>query len=160
MYCIYFTIYRGLKLPPFYIGSTSIKRIQQGYHGSVSSAKWEKIWKTELVERPDLFETIIIPNQFAESAKEIVLLEQKWQKLFDVVNSPLFINQSYANKGFFASPESARKAMETKKRRGTNKLSPETIAKIIAKNTGKKRGPLSDETKKKLSLVKKGVYFI
>jgi hypothetical protein len=37
MYCVYLTIYKGNNLPPFYIGSTSIDKIDGGYHGSVMS---------------------------------------------------------------------------------------------------------------------------
>ena len=32
MYCVYLTIYTGNKLPPFYIGSTSLKKINKGYN--------------------------------------------------------------------------------------------------------------------------------
>ena len=31
MYCVYLTIYRGNKLPPFYIGYSSINKIKAGY---------------------------------------------------------------------------------------------------------------------------------
>lgn len=156
MYCVYLTIYRGKSLPPFYIGSTSIKKIDQGYRGSVSSAKWGEVWKRELKENPTLFSTMIIPNQLAQSPTEILKLERKWQLAFDVVKNPLFVNESYAIRGFCSTPESARKAMETKRRRGTNRLSPETIEKIRQKNIGAKRPPVKEETRQKISSKHKG----
>jgi hypothetical protein len=55
MYCVYLTIYKGNKLPPFYIGSTSIEKIYKNYKGSVESKKYGKIWKNEIKNCSDLF---------------------------------------------------------------------------------------------------------
>jgi hypothetical protein len=52
IYCTYLTIYSGNKLPPFYIGSTSVNRISNGYHGSVSSKRYKSIWLEELKTNP------------------------------------------------------------------------------------------------------------
>ena len=39
MYCVYITTYNGYKLPKYYIGSTSTKKIEsEKYYGSVSSS--------------------------------------------------------------------------------------------------------------------------
>ena len=60
MYCVYLTKYTGNKLPSYYIGSTSLKRIENGYRGSVSSKEYKNIWKSELIDNPHLFEIEII----------------------------------------------------------------------------------------------------
>lgn len=61
---MYLTIYRGDKFPPLYIGSTSIKRLNEGYIGSVKSVKYQKLWKQEQKQNPDLFETKILSTYF------------------------------------------------------------------------------------------------
>lgn len=33
IYCTYITFYRGSKLPPFYIGHSTIKKVEKGYRG-------------------------------------------------------------------------------------------------------------------------------
>ena len=55
IYCTYLTVYTGNKLPPFYIGSTSVDNISKGYRGSVLSKNYKSIWKQELHSHPDLF---------------------------------------------------------------------------------------------------------
>jgi hypothetical protein len=35
MFAVYLTSYKGNKLPPFYIGSSSVSALNSGYHGSV-----------------------------------------------------------------------------------------------------------------------------
>lgn len=117
MYCIYFTIYRGKLLPPFYIGSTKIKNIKKGYHGSVSSSEYADTWKSELKNNPHLFETIIIPNQYATTVAEACDLERKWQIAFNVIYDPLFINRCYAKKGFYTTSASAKKGADTRRTR-------------------------------------------
>ena len=95
IYCVYLTVYSGNKLPPFYIGSTSVKRIiEKKYHGSVASKKYKDIWKSELKSHPELFKTIIICT--FESRKEAIEKENKLQKLLNVIRSPLYINQATA----------------------------------------------------------------
>lgn len=39
-YVVYLTMYKGTKLPKWYIGSTNINKINKGYHGSVASEEW------------------------------------------------------------------------------------------------------------------------
>jgi hypothetical protein len=60
IYCTYLTVYKGNKLPPFYIGSTSVVKINNGYRGSVKSKKYKEIWKSELKNNPNLFTTKIV----------------------------------------------------------------------------------------------------
>lgn len=138
IYCVYMTIYLGNKMPPFYIGSTSVENIKKGYKGSVSSSKWKQIWKEEVRNNPHLFRTWIIPNQYKKDKNEILELERKWQEIFDVVENYLFINLSYANKGFFTTQESARKTVETRRKNGNDKPSIDTRNKLsMAKSRDK-----------------------
>ena len=44
MYCVYLTVYSGNLLPMFYIGSSSVKKIQNGYCGSISSKKYKNVF--------------------------------------------------------------------------------------------------------------------
>lgn len=100
IYCTYLTTYRGNKLPPFYIGSSTVKNVESGYRGSVLSKKYKSIWKSELKQNPDLFKTKII--SLHETSEEARAKELKLQKALNVVHSPLYINQAYAKiNGFF-----------------------------------------------------------
>jgi hypothetical protein len=156
MYCVYFTIYTGNRLPPFYVGSTTLDKIQRGYHGSASSALWGSIWKSELRYNPHLFTTYVIPGTKAESAKAVLDIELIWQRAFNVVEDPSFINQAYAKAGFCASPESASKAVATRKRNGRHRCIDETKRKIGAANKGRKLPPVKEETRRKLSQSNRG----
>jgi len=99
-YCVYLTIYRGNKLPPFYIGSSSVEKVNNGYHGSVMSMRYVDTWKSELKNNIHLFETKIISiHTTRELATEN---ECKFQKQLNVVYSPLYINMAYASPtGYF-----------------------------------------------------------
>lgn len=117
VYCVYLTTYRGKALPPFYIGSTSIKKVKNGYHGSVLSAAYKVIWKQELSNHPKLFSTQIL-SQHA-TRQEALEHELKLQKDLDVVNSRLFINKALASGCFGNMGEEALKKMRlTKKAQG------------------------------------------
>lgn len=94
LYCSYLTIYYGNKLPPFYIGSSSIERISNGYHGSVSSKEYHDIWVNELSNHPDLFKTKILKTFYTR--KEAFESELKFQKYFKVVKNSMYINLSVA----------------------------------------------------------------
>lgn len=114
MFCVYMTIYLGDKMPNYYIGSTTLSRHQSGkYFGSVCSAKWGKIWKAELRENFHLFRTFLIPDTVVDTHKEALVFEEIYQRLFDVVNNPDFINQAYANSARSKSKESTQKRLET-----------------------------------------------
>lgn len=93
-FCVYKTIYSGNELPKFYIGSTSVSRINAGYRGSVRSKRWRHLWEKELAANPHLFSTIII--SLHDTRKEALEEEFKIQKHLDVVNSNDFINMAYA----------------------------------------------------------------
>lgn len=99
-FCVYLTVYRGNKLPPFYIGSSSVDKINNGYKGSVDSIKYGSVWKNEIKINKHLFKTIIISTH--KTRKEATQKENKLQKLLNVVKSSLYINMAYAApNGFF-----------------------------------------------------------
>ena len=60
MYCVYLTTYIGDKLPKYYVGSSSLLKIQNGYKGSVSSKEWKHIWNFEIKEHPELFSVAVV----------------------------------------------------------------------------------------------------
>jgi hypothetical protein len=94
IYCVYLTIYRGNKLPPFYIGSTSVKNIKSGYRGSVCSKKYKTIWKDEIKNNEHLFETRILCR--FKDRKEATIKENILHRKLKVITNELYINQSYA----------------------------------------------------------------
>ncbi|APU01849.1 hypothetical protein [Aeromonas phage L9-6] len=93
-YATYITIYSGNRLPPFYIGSSTVKRINSGYFGSVLSKVYKKIWQYELKNSPELFDIIILDT--FESRKEALDAELILHKRHTVHKNPLFVNMSYA----------------------------------------------------------------
>lgn len=97
-YCTYITIYSGNKLPPFYIGSSSVKKIEDGYRGSVSSKKFKNIWKEELKNNPRLFKTIILTLH--THRKEATVREYQFQISLKSSVNPLYVNEAYAKKEF------------------------------------------------------------
>lgn len=127
LYCIYLTIYLGDNLPPFYIGSSTVEKVLKGYHGTVTSAKYKDIWRKEIQTNRHLFKTFMIPSPPILTMTDKLMLEAKWQLEFDVVNSPLFINQRIADRKLFSnSPESIAKGKlkraQTFKARNINEL--------------------------------------
>jgi DNA-binding transcriptional regulator YhcF (GntR family) len=101
------TIYSGDKLPPYYIGSTSIKKIKEGYCGSVSSKKYSKIFFEEVKNNRHLF-TVNILGTF-HSREDALECERLLQHHHNAVKSNRFINLSYASKnGFFGRDVSGK----------------------------------------------------
>lgn len=106
-YCVYHTIYHGDKMPPNYIGSTSIDKINNGYHGSVKSKKYKQIWEYEISHNDHLFTTIIISTHYTK--REALWKELQVQKIFNVTKNPLFINMGHAQpNGFFGMDVSGK----------------------------------------------------
>ena len=138
IYCVYLTIYIGSKLPPFYIGSSSTKKIEKGYHGSVSSAEYKDIWRSEIKENPHLFKTFIIPGTLTPDKMEVVNIERLWQEAFNVVKDYDFCNKSFAKKGFFTTKESAKNTVITRRKRGKDKPTQTTIEKLRQSKLGRK----------------------
>lgn len=93
-YCVYITTYNGNRLPIKYIGSSSIKRVESGYRGSVSSKKWKSIWQEELKSNPTLFSTEIVFQCLTR--EEATTKELELQKYYGAIRSPIWINEGYA----------------------------------------------------------------
>lgn len=158
IYCTYLTVYSGNKLPPFYIGSTSVDNIKRGYRGSVTSKRYKSIWKTELKLNSHLFKTKILTTH--KTREQALEKEQFFHKSLDVVNSPLYVNQAIASKnGCFGvslfgkenhmygkrhSIQSIEKMKNNNTMHGKQfKMEPWIKEKISKTLTGKYKGPLN-----------------
>ena len=93
-YCVYLTTYVGNKLPPFYIGSTNIQKINSGYKGSIKSKKYKAKFQEELYKNPHLFKTQIVALYF--SRKKAQYKEKQLQTKLNVVKSEMYMNMSIA----------------------------------------------------------------
>lgn len=131
IYCVYLTTYLGDKLPPYYIGSTSLKRISEGYRGSVGSKKYQQLWKKELKENPHLFEIEILST--FSTRQEAFDEELRCHKEFDVVKNQDFINLSFAQpNGPFGQGVSGEQHYAY----GKNKDNCESLAKLSKSKLG------------------------
>lgn len=75
-------------------------------------------------------------------------------RFFDAVNCPLGYNIMHNHEGYVAlAPEAV--ARIAAKNRG-RKMQPEVVERVAAKNRGRKRGPLSEEHRANLSAAAKG----
>lgn len=153
-YCVYLTIYYGNKMPMFYIGSSSLEKVKNGYRGTVSSKAYGKIWKSELKNNPQLFKTMIV--SLHSSRKEAFDKEEIIQKKLNVIKNTLYLNKSYANSKFYLTQHSPWTRNKFKERipwnKGkTNIYTDHTLHKMSSSKKGRPRGPTSDETKIKLS---------
>jgi hypothetical protein len=92
IYVTYLTIYLGNLMPMFYIGYTSLSNIERGYHGTVTSKRYKKIWKQELRDNPHLFKTIVLTRHDVKADAHD--RERRFQKQLGVVKNPLYINLS------------------------------------------------------------------
>ena len=93
-FCVYLTVYRGNKLPPFYIGSTSVNKIENGYRGSVSSKQYKDAWKGE----PNhLFHVYII--SLHETRTEAMERESQLQSKLKANCNPLYVNRAIYRNG-------------------------------------------------------------
>jgi NUMOD3 motif len=167
MYCVYVTLYSGNLLPPFYIGSSTVDKVREGYRGSVSSRRYGSIWKQELIRNPGLFKTKII--SFHETRKEALAKERILHQALSVVESAMYINMVVAGEKFdFSGRKHAPVSIQKMKNRVMTdehrakianaakgrKQSAETVANRVAKNTGQKR---TAETKAKMGAWKRSL---
>ena len=113
------TIYKGKRLPPFYVGSSNVKSISEGYHGSVSSKKWKHIYDQEILEHPELFSTTILRT--TKTRKMATAVELYVQKANDVVKSNFFFNEAFAKKNGMFGRDVSGKNNGNYGRRGSNK---------------------------------------
>lgn len=95
IYVTYLTSYSGSKLPPFYIGSTSLDNFNSGYLGSVVSKRYKDIWNYEIKNNLHLFKSQIISKHITR--KEAYEKESTFHKLLRVTKNNLYINQRIAN---------------------------------------------------------------
>jgi len=99
-FVVYITMYKGNKLPKWYIGSTNLEQIHSGYLGSVKSIRYKNIWEYELKHNKHLFKNRIL--SFHKTREGALEEEFRVQKMHDVVKNDKYINMSLANKnGFF-----------------------------------------------------------
>lgn len=77
-----------------------MKKHKAGYHGSILSKAYKEIYKQELLEYPELFDSCIISEH--ETREEATKAERLYQIQVDAARNPLFMNKSIAApKGFF-----------------------------------------------------------
>ena len=94
-YVVYLTTYSGDKLPKFYIGSTSAKKVLSGkYFGTVRSKRYGKIFQNELKNNKQLFSIEIL--SYHKTRKGALLEELRLQKEKNVVISDEYFNEAYA----------------------------------------------------------------
>ena len=94
-FCTYLTKYSGNKLPPFYIGSTTIEKIESGYKGSVLSQEYGSVFEEETKSSPHLFKTIILTTH--ETREQAYKKEHFFHRMLNVVSNELYMNKSYAD---------------------------------------------------------------
>jgi hypothetical protein len=163
-YCTYLISYLGNKLPPFYIGSTSVKKVHNGYMGTICSKQYRKLWKEELFHNRHLFKIKIL--SFHDTRESALFKEEFLQRKLNVVQSTLYVNMAIANKHFvnFRSPMKGLKhTKETKKkisdRAKNRKYSIETREKMSRTRKGVKlKLPRSLEYRTKSSISHKKLY--
>ena len=96
---VYLTMYSGTKMPRWYIGSTTIDKINDGYNGSVDSKKYKAIWLEERKAHPELFKTRIL--SYHTTKQESLDEELRLHKKHSVIKNINYINMSYCQaKGF------------------------------------------------------------
>jgi hypothetical protein len=153
-YCTYLTIYRGTKMPMFYIGRSNVKSVQNGYRGSVASKLYKTIWLDELVTNPQLFETKILTTHFTQ--KEAADKEEYFHKKYQVHKNPLYINQATSAGTFHADIKGKKNPFYGSARNG--ELNPmygkthneQTRQKMSANGKGKHSQPKTEEFKQTL----------
>lgn len=117
-YCTYLTIYKGNKFPMFYIGSSTVEKVQNGYHGSISSI-YKEVYNKEIKRNPHLFKTLIL--KIFNHKKESLRHEIKLQTALQVLKKPtIYLNRNIANIHFIKtrtkhSEETKRKISESNK---------------------------------------------
>lgn len=111
LYAVYLTTYLGNKLPMYYIGSSSVSKIDNGYHGTVTSKRHKTTWLAELKTNPHLFKTRIVRTY--PTRKEAMEVEFRLQTSLGVVKSPMYVNMATASvNGFFGMSTKGRLVSE------------------------------------------------
>jgi hypothetical protein len=146
MYCVYRTEYLGNKLPRYYIGSSSIQKIKEGYYGSVSSLKYKDVW---LSEDRSLFKVEVL--EVFDNRKAALKRELEIQKELNVVENENYVNMSYAQpSGFFGMDVSGKNnPMYGKSRKGEKHKGGNNISNALKEMYNSEKGT---ELKKKSSI--------
>lgn len=118
IYCVYLTIYRGNKLPPFYIGYSTVEKVLNGYRGTISSKLYKEIYKQELKENPHLFKTIIITK--CETRNLALEKETYFQRHFNVHTNSMYMNMSISNERFYCTDHSFKQTASYSKKVSKN----------------------------------------
>lgn len=118
IYCVYLTTYIGNKLPPFYIGYTTVSKIQNGYRGTITSKQYKAIYQQELIENPHLFKTRII--SYCETKEQALSRESFFQNHFSVHKNSMYINMNISNKKFYCTDHSFKQSDSYKKKVSAN----------------------------------------
>lgn len=159
-YCVYLTVYTGNKLPLFYIGSSSIDRIQHGYCGSVVSKQYQEIWRFEKRFNKTAFKVYILST--FKTRQEATDRESELQSKLNVVPNPLYINKGMFKNGHlvnYGMPTTLgmKMSQETRRRQSLARRgyvhTEETKQKIKVALTGKQK---STSHRVSLSQSKKG----
>jgi hypothetical protein len=128
-YCVYLTTYKGRRLPPFYIGSSSVAKVLSGYRGSVLSKEYSGTWKSELKENPNLFTTRIVSRHGTRG--EAMEREAGLQIALGSAGSELYVNRAIASRGFMFTvkhtTESRQKIGEAQRGKAKSPLHRENI---------------------------------
>lgn len=104
MYCIYLTVYHGNKLPPFYIGYSTIKKVKNGYKGTVCSKLYKDVYRRELEYNPHLFRTFVISR--CKTQADALKRESFFQRHFQVHTNPMYMNMAISNEKFYCTDHS------------------------------------------------------
>ena len=163
MFCTYLTIYKGNKMPMFYIGRTTVNNIQNGYCGSVSSKLYKDIWKFEVKNNLHLFKTIILTLH--KTKKESAEKEEYFHKFFNVHKNIMYINQATGYGSFFTDISGNKNPWFGKGRSGANnpmfgkRHTTESRNKMSKSAIGKHSQPKTQEFKDYISSIQSGKSF-
>ncbi len=99
-YCVYIIICSYIHLPTFYIGSSSVKSLNNGYRGSLNSKQYKKLWKQQVKQNPLNFAFSIL--SYHKTRQEALQAEYDLQLELNVIKLNNFANKSLASvNGFF-----------------------------------------------------------
>lgn len=150
-YCTYLTIYQGNKLPPFYIGHTTLDNIKKGYGGSIKSKNYKPIWQSERKNNPHLFMTQILTTH--NNRQDAMEREQSFQRSMNVIHNPLYINKAIGRYctttgflGFHHTDQAKQRQSVALKNRPKSE---EHKRKIGLGNKGKKRPDLTERNRRR-----------
>lgn len=142
-YCVYLTLYFGNKLPKRYVGSSHVKRVNNGYNGTPTSKRYAETYYKEQKENKHLFKTRIL--SYHNTRKEAFEEELRLQIKYDVVRSDNYFNMGFAKRnGCYGISLSGEKHPQYGMKGAKNpkygkKQSPEHIEKVRMTKIGKKR---------------------